>query len=252
MSHSAPGRSTTDWTVHDPVRHGRQVRSMFARIAGVYDFMNHLLSLNLDRRWRRHLIARLDDDVWEVLDLCAGTGDLALAGVAAGKGRVHLAADFCPEMLVASRRKRGQELLRLAAADALALPFPDRSVDAVMVAFGVRNLADVRRGLAEMTRVLRPAGQLLVLEFFRDDPAAGGEEKGAARPLRAILSRLLPACGFLFARDRAAYSYLPASMEHFLTPGEFVALLQEMKYENTFVLRQTGGIAHLVGARRPT
>ncbi len=245
------GRSTDTWTVSDPAAHGRNVRDMFARIAGVYDFMNHLLSLNLDRRWRGNLARRLDGDVWELLDLCAGTGDLALACARAGKGRLHLAADFCPEMLVASRGKKGADLLRLAVADALRLPFAKWSVDAVVVGFGVRNFADVRQGLAEMTRVLRPSGQLMVLDFFRDDPRAMGELRGTPRVVRRLLDRTVPLLGRIFGRDEAAYSYLPASRGEFLTPAGFASLLVEMGCRDVFVMRQTLGIAHIIGGRSP-
>ena len=121
-------RDRESWQVAEPDAHGRQVRSMFARISGVYDFMNHFLSLNRDRAWRRDVVGRLDADAWEVLDLCAGTGDLALEAVRQGRGRAWIAADFCPEMLAGSRGKRGADQLRLAAADAMALPFRDRII----------------------------------------------------------------------------------------------------------------------------
>ncbi len=218
---------------------------MFARIASVYDRMNHLLSLNLDRRWRRNLARRLDDDLWEVLDLCAGTGDLALACRAAGKGRVLLAADFCPEMLIAGRGKSGADEIVPLAADGLQMPLADISVDAVVVGFGVRNFADVRRGLAEMTRVLRPGGQLMVLDFFRADAA-----DAPAAPVRLLLKGLVPLLGRIVGRDGAAYRYLPSSMDAFLSVTEFGALLREFGYEDIFVERQTLGIAHIVGGRR--
>ena len=177
-------RSPNTWSVQDPAAHGRQVRAMFARIAGVYDFMNHFLSFNLDRRWRKRLAQHLDGDVWEVLDLCAGTGDLVLACRRAGKGRAFLATDFCPEMLRRVRGKPGGERVYLAAGDALELPLANWSVDAVVVGFGVRNFADIPRGLAEIARVLRPAGQVLVLDFFRNDPLAAGQERGPVPAVR--------------------------------------------------------------------
>ena len=244
-------RSRETWTVRDPEAHRTRVRAMFARIAGVYDFMNHALSLNRDRAWRRSLVERLDVDAWEVLDLCAGTCDLALACAAAGRGRELFAADFAPAMLRAGAAKPGAGGLALAAADALALPFADGSFDAVLVGFGVRNLADVRAGVAEAARVLRPGGQLLVLEFFRADPAAAGEERGAPRPVRWALDRLLPLLGRFLGRDGPAYAYLSGSMAAFLSPGEFVRLLADAGFEESFVARRTLGIAHLVGARRP-
>ena len=244
-------RERGSWAVGDGEAHGREVRSMFARISGVYDFMNHLLSFNRDRAWRRDLVFRLDHDAWEVLDLCAGTGDLALEAMRQERGRVWIAADFCPEMLLGSRGKTGAERLELAAADAMALPFRDRSVDAVTVGFGVRNFADVRRGLAEITRVLRPGGQLLVLEFFRDDPDGQGPHRGVSRPLRRLLDTAVPLLGRLVGRDGSAYTYLPGSMGEFLTAAEFSDLLGECGFCDIEVARQTFGIAHVIAGRWP-
>ncbi len=222
---------------------------MFARISGVYDFMNHLLSLNRDKAWRRRVARRIDTDAWEVLDLCAGTGDLALACRAAGRGRQWVAADFCPEMLLGAHGKEGADELQLAAADAMNLPFADRRFDAATVGFGVRNFADVRRGLEELRRVLRPRGQLTVLEFFRDDPQATGDDRGVRGPVRFGLNTVVPALGRVVGRDGSAYRYLPSSMGEFLTAREFASLLEEFGFEGVFVERQTFGIAHIVGGR---
>ncbi len=238
------------WAVHDRRRHSQTVRTMFARIAGVYDFMNHLLSLNRDKAWRRRVAALVDADACEVLDLCAGTGDLALEIMRSGRGRTWLAADFCPEMLAGARGKQGADRLALAAADAMALPLRSASVDVVTVGFGVRNFADVQLGVAEIARVLRPGGQLLVLDFFRDDPRGTGQAKGVAAPLRILLDTLVPLVGRLVGRDGSAYSYLSHSMGAFMTPTEFAALLEEGGFTDTFVERRTFGIAHIVGARR--
>lgn len=245
------GREAGLWAVRDPQAHGRAVRAMFARIAGVYDFMNHFLSAGRDRAWRKRLAARIDSDAWEILDLCAGTGDLALACRRAGRGRAWLAADFCPEMLRGSRGKKDAEALVLLAADALALPLRDHSVDVVTVGFGVRNFADVRGGLGEISRVLRPGGQLLVLEFFRVDPGARGELRGVAAPLRVMVGAMVRLLGRAVARDRGAYAYLPASMDQFLTAREFRDLLAEYGFSDVMVERQTFGIAHIVAGRLP-
>ncbi len=245
------GREAGSWAVKDGTAHGREVRTMFARISGVYDFMNHLLSLNRDKAWRKNVVARLDQDTWEVLDLCAGTGDLALACVAGEKGRTWIAADFCYEMLLGAHGKQGADQLQLSAADAMNLPFTENSVDAVTVGFGVRNFADVRRGLQEITRVLRPGGQLMVLEFYRDNPTAGGDGRGVPGLIRFGLNTIIPLLGKLVGRDSAAYSYLPNSMGEFLTPDEFAALLEEFEFTEVFVERQTFGIAHIVGGRTP-
>ena len=238
------------WTVRDGAAHSRSVRAMFARIARVYDFMNHLLSLNRDRAWRRRVASLLDEETGEILDLCAGTGDLALETMRAGKGRAWVAADVCPEMLAGAVGKRGAERLSLAAADAMALPLRPRSVDAVVVGFGVRNFADVQRGVQEIERVLRPGGQLLVLDFFRDDPDGTRQAKGVASRLRILLNTFVPLVGRLVGRDGSAYRYLSQSMGAFLTPREFAELLQEHGFTEPLIDRQTFGIAHIVGARR--
>jgi len=241
-------RDPDTWRVRDPGAHARTVRAMFARISGVYDGMNRLLSLGLDGRWRAAAAARLDADVGTVLDLCAGTGDLARACRAAGRGRAWVAADFTPEMLHRGRRRSGAADLRWLAADGLRLPLRARCIDAVVVGFGVRNFADVRAELHEMQRVLRPGGQLVVLEFFRDDPAAVGSMRGAPALVRSLVARLVPIAGWLVGRDHAAYSYLPGSTARFLSPAEFVSLLAKCGYDDVHVARLTGGIAHVVSA----
>lgn len=241
-------RDPATWRVHDPGAHARDVRAMFARISGVYDRMNRLLSLGLDGRWRARAASWLDRDVQNVLDLCAGTGDLGRACRAARPGVQVFAADFTPEMLQRGRRRGGHGLHWLAA-DGLRLPVRDGCVDAVVVGFGVRNLADVRAGLAEIRRVLRPGGQLVVLEFFRDDPAGAGPLRGPGRAVGSLVSRSVPLLGRLFGGDRAAYSYLPGSTSCFLAPAGFVALLAECGFAEMSVARLTLGVAHLVTAR---
>ncbi len=238
-----------DGSVADPTAHDHEVRGMFSRISGVYDFMNHAMSFDRDRVWRRNLVRRLDADTGALLDLCAGTGDLALAALRADRVRIAFAADFCVDMMSAGRRKGLIERVPALGADAQRLPLRDACVDAVTVGFGVRNWASLRLGLEECARVLRPGGQLLVLDFFRDDPGASGESRGKPAPLHWWLDRAVPAAGRLLGRDRAAYAYLTESMERFVTPDGFVALLSEMGFADTLVERQTMGIAHLVGGR---
>lgn len=238
-----------DGVVRDPAAHDRAVRAMFARIARVYDFMNHALSFNRDRAWRRDLVRALDPGTELLVDLCSGTGDLGLAALRGGRCRRVVAADFTPAMLAAGRGKGLGGEIPAVAADAQALPLRDGCADAVAVGFGVRNLADLRRGLAEMRRVLKPGGRLLVLDFFRDDPAAAGAGRGAARPLRRALDLALPAAGRLLGRDRAAYAYLADSRDRFVTPAEFAALLDEFGFRDVLMRRQTFGIAHLIGGR---
>ena len=236
--------------VQDPEAHARAVRGMFARISGVYDRMNHLASLNLDRRWRRRLAARLAPATGTVLDLCAGTGDLGLACLAAGRARRVIAVDFVPEMLAGIAGKQGADRVAAVAGDGLRLPLPDTCVDAVVAGFGVRNLADPTQGVHEMLRVLRPGGRVLILEFFRADPAATGSQRGPAAPVRWALGRALPALGRLVARDQAAYTYLPGSMDRFLGVDQYRALLAGAGCTDLFAERMTFGVAHLIGGAK--
>lgn len=176
---------------------------MFARIAPTYDFLNHLLSFNIDRRWRARAV-RLAAPRGPVLDVCTGTGDFAAAFRKAGAGPVA-GVDFCAPMLRAAAGKRSIRGVRLLRGDALALPFPGDSFDVVAVAFGIRNVSDLDRGLAELVRVARPGGRIAVLEFTTP----------RNRLFRALyllyFGRVLPFLGNLVSRSRA-YSYLNRSV----------------------------------------
>ena len=193
-----------------------QVRGMFDRIAGVYDVMNTAMTAGLHHRWRERTVARArvgpGDDA---LDVCCGTGDLAfeLAGRVGDTGSVT-GCDFSERMLDIARRKAGERGARVEFqwADAQELPYADDRFDAVTVGFGVRNLADLDRGLAEMARVLRPGGHLAILEITQP-----------TRPPLSIFysawfDRLVPVLGTL-AGDRDAYSYLPESVKRFPSPA---------------------------------
>jgi demethylmenaquinone methyltransferase / 2-methoxy-6-polyprenyl-1,4-benzoquinol methylase len=214
------------------------VRSMFAAIAPRYDLLNHLLSLNIDRYWRRAALRRLG---WErrpsgvYLDLCAGTLDLAatLARAPNFGGRV-IGADFVIPMLARGRGKGGR--IRPVGADALALPFGDAQFDGAMVAFGVRNLIDLDAGLAEAYRVLRPGARLVVLEFTTPPRA----------PLRALylfyLQRVLPAIGRAVSKHREAYTYLPESVLEFPPPAALADRLAAAGFAHVHYELLTGGI----------
>ena len=220
------------------------VREMFARVAPRYDLLNHLLSLNWDRRWRaavaRRFAAVLARREARVLDLCCGTGDLALA--LSGKGPASvIGADFCHPMLERAARK---SLTRLVEADALRLPFPDSSFDLVTVAFGFRNLADYEAGLREMLRLLRPGGQVGLLEFSEPPGVLFG-------PLyRFYFRHVLPRLGGAISGDRAAYTYLPASVEQFPSPEAFAQWMGEVGFTDVKFGRFTGGVACLHTGRR--
>src|SRR5580658_11267567 len=148
----------------------RWVRSMFGRLAPRYDLANHLLSANVDRYWRNRTVARVRDALKHpearVLDLACGTGDLLIA-LEREAGRSLIGSDFCHPMLTGAQTKlqRGRFHSALLESDALALPFPDSSLDLITIAFGYRNLANYRAGLIEMRRVLRPGGSMAILEF---------------------------------------------------------------------------------------
>jgi demethylmenaquinone methyltransferase/2-methoxy-6-polyprenyl-1,4-benzoquinol methylase len=214
------------------------VRGMFTAIAPRYDFLNHLLSFNVDRRWRRRAVERLG---WEqkpdgvFLDLCAGTLDLAatLARAPGFRGTV-VGADFVVPMLARGRGKARR--LAAVGADALALPFADQSFDGAMVAFGVRNLSDLDRGLTEVARVLRRGARFVILEFATPRFA----------PLRAAylfyFRRVLPALGRAVSKHRDAYTYLPESVLAFPDPEALAARMTRAGFRDVRFERLTGGI----------
>ncbi len=222
------------------------VRDVFRDIAPRYDLLNHLLSLNADRRWRRRAVDRLG---WEArpdgqyLDLCAGTLDLAveLANRPGFTGQV-VGADFVPAMLAGGRGKSPR--VQPTAADALALPFPAASFDGATVGFGVRNLMDLDAGLREAARVLRPGGRLVVLELTTP----------SRQPLKGLyltyFTRVLPWIGRLVSKHRSAYDWLPASVLHFPEPLEFGARIQEAGFTSVEWSTMWGGIVALHTATR--
>ncbi|MCU0232557.1 MAG: ubiquinone/menaquinone biosynthesis methyltransferase [Thermoanaerobaculales bacterium] len=219
-----------------------EIRTMFARIAGRYDLLNRLLSLGRDVAWRRVVARRVAaHEPALVLDVCTGTGDLALALAAPVVG-----ADFCLPMLALARRKAGRRgrALPLCAADALRLPFADATVDAVTVAFGVRNFEALDAGLRELVRVLRPGGALLVLEFARP--------RGPLAPALGWWVRTVPPrLGRLLSGDLEAYSYLPASVSTFPEGAALCRSLEAAGLVEVGARPLTGGVAALYEGRRP-
>jgi demethylmenaquinone methyltransferase / 2-methoxy-6-polyprenyl-1,4-benzoquinol methylase len=190
----------------------RWVRGMFGRIAGRYDLLNHLLSFNLDRRWRGRLVDRvadvLDRPSGRVLDLCCGTADV-LVSLKNRRGRSTIfGSDFCHPMLLEARRKTQSPLFE---ADALTLPLANASLDLVTIAFGFRNLANYGHGLDELLRVLKPGGVVAILEFSQPTNRAFGALYGF------FSTRVLPWIGGMISGSREAYSYLPESIRKF--PG---------------------------------
>lgn len=219
------------------------VRNMFGSIAHRYDLLNHLLSLSVDRYWRwvtaRRLGAALPVDPL-VLDLCTGTGDLAL--LMARRARV-VGCDFCHPMLVLGAGKATRNRLDgrvcFVEGDALCLPFASGQFHAVTVAFGLRNLEDYAHGLREMARVLRPGGMLAVLEFSQP-------RLPLFRQLyRFYFTRILPRLGRWISGSEGPYSYLPASVQEFPDPDHLDRLIQESGFTQVRHCSLTGGIAVL-------
>lgn len=217
---------------------------MFGRIAGRYDLLNRLLSLGQDRRWRRTLASRLvSSNAQAVLDVCTGTGDVALGF---DPQTETIGSDFCLPMLARARAKAGarRRRLPLVAADAMRLPVADQTMDAVTVAFGVRNFEDLKVGLCDMARVLRPGGVLLILEFSRP--------QGFFGPLMRWWVRTVPPrVGRWISGDPEAYAYLPDSVRTFPEGPEMCALLESLNLENVIATTLTGGVATLYQATVP-
>ena len=214
------------------------VRTMFDRIAPVYDLMNRLMSAGLDQRWRRLTAQAVVQPGDRVLDACCGTGDLALADEAAG-GRVT-GLDFSERMLERARRKAASvEWVR---GDVLELPFEDGAFDAATVGFGVRNVADLERGLAELARVVRPGGRLGILEIT--------QPRGLLRPFyRLWFDGLVPLAGKVLPGG-SAYTYLPASVRRFPGPDELAALLARVGFDDVRYRLLAGSIVALHTGRR--
>jgi len=243
-----------------------RVRQMFGEISGRYDFLNHLLSGGTDVYWRWRAVRKCPPEgTAPILDVCTGTGDLALAYWKRGRGQIEVVGtDFTPEMLRLAERKRdgrsaeggadsaersegsARAPLTFIEADTQHLPFDDNRFQIVSVAFGLRNVTDTRRGLCEMVRVCQPGGRVCILEF--------------SLPTNAVLrwmylfyfKHILPRIGQLLARNRqSAYNYLPASVSQFPYGRALVAILEECGLEHVIWTPLTFGIAALYIGRKP-
>ena len=222
-----------------PEDHARRVREMFARISPRYDLLNHLLSGNVDKRWRRKVVRQLSPLLPEnanVLDVACGTGDLSIEIFEAKQARV-VGIDFCRPMLEVARTKT--RAIPFVEGDALHLPFADRSFDLVTIGFGLRNLADRERGLRELRRVLKPNGWAAILEFSQ--PTVSG-----LRHLVAFYyASLLPRIGGWFSGSRSAYEYLPDSISRFPDQEALAAMMRDAGFDNVTFENLTGGVAAL-------
>jgi demethylmenaquinone methyltransferase/2-methoxy-6-polyprenyl-1,4-benzoquinol methylase len=209
------------------------VRRMFDRIAPVYDLMNRLMTVGLDRRWRRITVEQAVRRGDRVLDACCGTGDLAIEALRHGGDVTGL--DFSERMLERARRKSAE--VEWVQGDVLALPFADASFDAVTVGFGVRNVDDLEAGLLELRRVLRAGGRLGVLEIT--------SPRGLFAPFyRVWFDRVIPALGRVIPGG-SAYTYLPASVRRFPNPEDLAGLLAGAGFENVRFRLFAGGIVAL-------
>jgi demethylmenaquinone methyltransferase / 2-methoxy-6-polyprenyl-1,4-benzoquinol methylase len=204
-----------------------RVQAMFSDIAERYDLMNALMTGGRDQAWRRR-VARLAAPAAEdrVLDLATGTADLALAFLEETPAELVVGVDFVEEMLLRARaklrRRRERRRVTLLAADALALPFPDATFGCVASAFLLRNLADLAQGLAEMRRVTQPGGSVVALEITQPTLPVWRDL------FRLYFHYLVPALGALVSGDRGAYTYLPRSVERFVTPPELARLMRDV------------------------
>jgi len=227
-----------------PEDHARRVREMFARISPRYDLLNHLLSVNCDRRWRRALVRKLRPLVPEnarVLDVACGTGDLSIEIFENTEAEV-VGVDFCRPMLELAQQKTRR--VHFVEGDAMRLSFADGTFDAVTIGFGLRNLANVESGIRELLRVLKPRGWVAILEFSQ--PAAPG-----FRALVAFYySRFLPRVGGWISGSRDAYQYLPDSISRFPDQGKLAEMMREAGFEEVSFQNLTGGVAALHTGQR--
>ena len=220
------------------------VASMFDRISPKYDRLNHLLSFNIDKNWRRKttkIVAQSQPKT--ILDLAAGTADLTIE-LAKQNPQAHIIGmDISEKMLEIGKQKvtklQMEKQIELRLGDAAALPFGDNSFDAVTVAFGVRNFEDLGKGLSEISRVLKPGGQAIILEFSMP------ERFPVKQLYRFYFKRLLPFIGRIVSKDKGAYSYLPQSVERFFKQEDFCKLLTSFNLKIHQVKRLTFGICTL-------
>ena len=225
-----------------------RIAGMFDAIAPRYDLLNHLLSAGLDTRWRARAIRELHlVRGARVIDLCTGTGDLAVAALRAQPAASVVGVDFAGEMLRRAARKMsalGLSSVRLVRGDGTRIPLAAATCDAATIGFGIRNIVDPRAALAELARVLRPGGRLAILEF-------GQPRIPGIRTMYAWYFRyLLPLVGKMVSKHQSAYSYLPASVGTFPSPADFAATMAATGFSQVRAVPLTFGIVYLYVAER--
>jgi demethylmenaquinone methyltransferase/2-methoxy-6-polyprenyl-1,4-benzoquinol methylase len=244
MRSDTPARGTTPPGTANEQQASQWVQHMFAGIAPKYDRINHILSFNIDRAWRKRLMKRLAPVLGKpdarILDLCCGTGDVLLDFQAVSATPV-IGADFCHPMLVTAQHKAKQRSWRapLFEADALQLPLADGTLDAIAISFGFRNLANYSAGLEELYRVLKTDGQLAILEFSHPP----GALMKAAYGLYSNV--MLPAVGRVLSGSGEAYQYLPDSIRKFPRAQELGRMMSAAGFAAVRYELLTGGIAAL-------
>jgi demethylmenaquinone methyltransferase/2-methoxy-6-polyprenyl-1,4-benzoquinol methylase len=218
----------------------RRIQQMFAGIAHRYDFLNHFLSISIDRRWRNLAVAKVGELVPlaapSCLDVCSGTGDLAIA-LRRSLSAAVVATDFCHPMLTRAAKKEFS--VPNVEADALMLPFRDASFNALTIAFGLRNLEDPTRGLSEFHRLLHPGGAMVILEFSKPVIPVFREAFGF------YFRHVLPRLGGVISGDAAAYRYLHDSVAKFPNQRELMELMRAVGFQNVNYINLSGGIAAL-------
>jgi demethylmenaquinone methyltransferase/2-methoxy-6-polyprenyl-1,4-benzoquinol methylase len=226
----------------DELKHASAVREMFGGIARRYDLLNHVLSVNTDKRWRRLVRRKLSDILQRpgalVLDVACGTGDLS-AELQHDSAAKVIGTDFCRPMLAVAAQKNAKNHLKIPyiEGDAMSLPFAGEMFDAVTIAFGLRNLSNFAEGLAELRRILKPGGRIAVLEF------SAPVVPGFRQAFQFYFSHVLPRIGGAVSGSRGAYEYLPNSVSKFPDQKRLVKMMEETGFANVEYQNLTGGIA---------
>ena len=228
---------------------GEMVRGMFNDIAPTYDRLNHILSLDIDKMWRKRVVRIVRKlGAKHIMDMATGTGDLAIAIAKGIEGSTIYGADFSSEMLAVAKQKIEHlglsERISLTECNAENIPLDEESVDATTVAFGVRNFEHQREALTEIKRTIRKGGHLIVLEF--SNPKCGF----VRWCYRLYSHHILPAIGRLVSKHATAYTYLPTSIDQFASPENFSALLEEVGFDHIERKSLSMGIAHIYIAHK--